>query len=286
MRRRTFLFAAAAALGAPAKRVRIGAHLWVCAATQPCYDPTFVLDQVFLELSSAGLDGLELMHQTLIHEDSVERIGKLSREHKLPITGTSWSGNLWDRGKRDADLESIRTIVPRLAKLGGRTLGISVGDARRDKTEEEFDLQAASLREIMKICAGHGVVPNLHNHVYEVRNGEHDLNGTLARIPEIKLGPDLAWLHRAKVDPVDFIRRRGKQMVFAHLRNDTAGSTWPEDITEGVMNYKAIGKALRDVGFTGDLVIELAHERGFVPTRSLGESFRISREYVRSVMGY
>jgi sugar phosphate isomerase/epimerase len=286
MRRRTFLFAAAAALAAPAKPVRVGAHLWVYAAKQPGYDPTFVLDQIFTELGAAGLDGLELMHQALLHEDSVEHIGALSRENKLPIIGTSWSGNLWDRSKREADLESIRTIVPRLGKLRGRTLGISVGDARRNKTEAEFDLQAASLREIMKICADHGVVPNLHNHVYEVRDGEHDLNGTLARIPEIKLGPDLGWLHRAKVDPVDFIRRRGKQMVFAHLRNDTAGGTWPEDMTEGVMDYAAIGKALRDVGFTGDLVIELAHERSYVPTRSLGESFRISREYVRRVMGY
>jgi len=27
------------------------------------------------------------------------------------------------------------------------------------------------------------VVLNLHNHTYEVADGEHDLNGTLARLP-------------------------------------------------------------------------------------------------------
>ncbi len=55
---------------------------------------------------------------------------------------------------------------------------------------------------------------NLHNHTYEVENELYDLKGTLARIPGIKLGPDLNWLVRAGVDPAGFIRRFGKQIVF------------------------------------------------------------------------
>jgi sugar phosphate isomerase/epimerase len=271
---------------APARTVRVGAHLWVYAAKQPGYDPTPVLEQVFTELGRASLDGIELMHSALLHDDSVARVNELSKRNRLSIIGTSWSGNLWDATRVEADVEQVRTVVDRLAKVRGRTLGISVGDARRKKTDDEFDTQAAALRRIMKICADHGVVPNLHNHIYEVRDGEHDLNGTLARIPGIKLGPDLGWLFRAKVDPVDFIRRRGRQMVFTHLRNELASGKWPEDLTEGVIDYAAIGQALRDVQFSGDLMIELAHERDFQPTRSLGESVRISRDYVRQVMKF
>lgn len=286
MQRRTFLFTASVAAFATPTGVRVGAHLWVYAARQPGYDPTPILDQVFSELGAAGLDGIELTHSALLHDDSVERVRALSAKHRLPVIGTSWSGNLWDRERKTEDLATARTSIERLAKLRGRTFGISVGDARRKKTEVEFDTQAAALREIMKICAGHGVVPNLHNHVYEVRDGEHDLNGTLARIPDIKLGPDLGWLFRAKVDPVDFIRRRGRQMVFAHLRNELANGKWPEDLAEGVIDFPAIGQALRQVRFQGDLMIELAHERDFTPTRRLGESFRMSRDYVRRVMKY
>jgi len=33
-------------------------------------------------------------------------------------------------------------------------------------------------------------------------------------------------------------------------------------------------------------VIELAHEKDFQPTRSYGESFRLSREHIRRTMGY
>jgi sugar phosphate isomerase/epimerase len=75
-------------------------------------------------------------------------------------------------------------------------------------------------------------------------------------------------------------------MVFAHLRNEKADGKWPEDLTEGVIDYAAVGDALRKVNFRGDLMIELAHERDFQPTRPLGESFRRSREYVRRVMHY
>jgi len=284
--RRAFILSTVAAAALAESKVNVGAHLWVFAAKQPGYDPTPVLDQVFGEIGQAGVDGIELMHFALLHEGAVERIKDLSSRNRLPVIGSSWSANLWDRTRHADALAEVQTVVERLHAVGGRTLGISVGDARRKKSEAEFDAQADALRRIMKLCAGHGVVPNLHNPVYEVRDGEHDLNGTLARIPEIKLGPDLGWLFRAGIDPVDFIRRRGRQVVFAHLRNEKADGKWPEDLTEGVIDYAAISKALHAVDLQGDLMIELAHEPTFQPTRPLGESFRLSRDYVRRVMNY
>jgi sugar phosphate isomerase/epimerase len=75
-------------------------------------------------------------------------------------------------------------------------------------------------------------------------------------------------------------------MVFAHLRNEKADGKWPEDLTEGVIDYAAVGKALHELNFSGPLVIELAHERDFTPTRSFGESFASSRAWVKRVMNY
>lgn len=288
MQRRHFLATglAATSAGWAAPRVHVGAHLWVFAAGQPGYDAYPVLDEVFAQMGKAGLDGIELMNFVLLHDDSVARIRELSKRHALPVIGSSWSANLWDASTHEGAMAQAAVVIERLQAVGGRTLGLSVGDAGRKKTEAEFDAQAKALRGVMRLCAEHGVVPNLHNHVYEVRDGEHDLNGTLARIPEIKLGPDLGWLFRAKVDPVDFIRRRGRQMVFAHLRNEKADGKWPEDLREGVIDYQAIGQALHEVQFQGDLMIELAHEKGFAVSRPLGESIRLSRQYVRSVMRY
>jgi len=129
-------------------------------------------------------------------------------------------------------------------------------------------------------------VLNLHNHTYEVENGLHDLKGTLARIPGVKLGPDLNWLVRGGVDPDAFIREYGAQIVFLHLRDQKKDGRWSEALGEGDMDYAAIARALRDVGFTGCAVIELAHERDFKPTRPLRESLKLSREFVRNVLGY
>lgn len=295
--RRLFLGSAAsmaglatAALATPpapkAGKVIVGAHPWVYAATQPKYDITPILPQIFADMAYAGIEGIELMHTALHPDDAVERIGKLSEKHGLPVIGSSFGGAMWDRAKHQEVWDDAQLVIPRLAKLGGRTLGVSVGAARKPKTPEQFDAQAELLRKMIALCQSHGITLNLHNHTYEVVGNLHDLKGTMARIPDVKLGPDLNWLVRGGVDPLSFLRQYGKQVVFLHLRDQKADGKWSEALGEGDMDYSAIAKALAEIGFSGPAVIELAHERGFKPTRPLRESLKISRQFVRRVLGY
>jgi sugar phosphate isomerase/epimerase len=193
---------------------------------------------------------------------------------------------MWNHDAHQAVLEDADLVITRLARLKGRTLGTSVGAAPKPKTPQQLDAQAELLRKIMALCQAHGIVLNLHNHTYEVQENEYDLKGTLARIPDVKLGPDLNWLLRAGVDPAGFIRRYGNRIVFLHLRDQKADGTWPEAMGEGDMDYAAIGRELRKIDFAGDAVIELAHEKDFKLTRPLRESLKMSREYVRKTMGY
>lgn len=268
------------------KKVLVGGHPWVYAATQPNYDIYPALDQIFADMAYAGLDGIELMHTALRYSDAVERISALSKQHNLPVIGTSFGGAMWDRTQHEAVLADARIVVTRLAKLGGRTLGTSVGKAPQIKTPAQLDAQAELLRRIVELCRDNGVELNLHNHTYEVENNMHDLAGTLERIPDVKLGPDLNWLVRGGVDPVRFIEDFGDRIVFLHIRDQNADGTWSEAVGEGDMDYVAIGRALRAAGFCGDAVIELAHERNFKPTRPLRDSFRMSRAYVRRILGF
>lgn len=268
------------------RKIIVGGHPWVYAAKLPGYDITPVLETIFADMSWAGLDGIELIHSALLPDNAVERIGELSQKHRLPVIGTSFGGAMWNRDNHAELLEAAERFIPRLAKLGGRTLGTSVGATPKPKTDEQFDAQAELLRKIIALCQTHGIELNLHNHTYEVENGEHDLKGTLKRIPATKLGPDLNWLLRAKVDPVDFINRYGDRIVFLHLRDQKADGTWSEAMGEGTMDYVAIGQALRKITFSGIAVIELAHERTFTPTRPLRESLKLSRAYVRKTIGF
>ena len=264
----------------------VGAHPWVYAAKQPEYDVFPILDQIFADMSYAGLDGVELMHTAFRHDGAVDRITELSEKHKLPVIGTSFGGNIWDSNAHAEVLADAELVITRLAQVGGRTLGTSVGAAPKPKTPEQFDAQVELLFKIMAICDANNVVLNLHNHTYEVQDNMHDLRGTLERIPKVKLGPDLNWLLRGGVDPVEFIHKFGKQIVFLHLRDQKADGKWAESMGEGDMDYAAIGQALRDIGFAGDAVIELAHERDFELTRPLRESLKMSRECVRETLGY
>jgi len=269
-----------------ALKVVVGGHPWVYAAKQPNYDITPILPQIFADMKYAGIEAIELMHTALRPKDAVERIGELSKTIGLPVLGASFGGAMWDRAEHQAVLEDAELVITRLAKLGGRTLGTSVGPAPKRKTPEQLDAQAELLRKIISFGQAHGVVLNLHNHTYEVQDNVYDLKGTLSRIPEVKLGPDLNWLVRGGVDPAKFIREYSRQIVFLHLRDQKSDGRWSEAMGEGDTDYAAIGKALHDVNFRGDAVIELAHEGDFKPTRPIRESLKISREFVRKVLGY
>jgi len=268
-------------------KAKVSAHIWVYAsAYPPNWDAYGEMERVFSDLHQAGLDGVELMEVNLRHDDAVTRLGALSTKYEVPITGASYGAAMWDASKRGQILDDVTLVIKRLSALNGKTLGISVGDAQHPKTEAELDAQAALLKEIMKVCDDSGVVPNLHNHTYEVRDGLHDLKGTLARIPDIKLGPDLNWLVRGGVDPVKFITTYGRQIVYMHIRDQYADGTWTEYVGQGVTNFAAIAEALRSVDFHGRAGIELAFPSNFVPKYPMVEDWKRSLEFVRTTFGW
>jgi len=297
--RRGFLGAATAALAAgassasllsaefvenPPGKIRIGGHPWVYASRLPKRDITPKLEEIFADMEYAGLDGIELMPNVLLPDDAVERLGELSQKHHVPILGASWGGRMFDRGKHNELLEEAERIIARVAKLGGRNLGTTVGKGPKLKSPVLLDAQADLLRKLIKLGEAHGVTVNLHNHTFEIENDLYDLKNTLERVPEAKLGPDLGWLARGGVDPVAFIRQFGPKIVFLHLRDQTADNRWSEALGEGAMDYPGIAKALREVGFQGDAVIELSFEEKFNPTRPIRESLKMSCEFARRLL--
>jgi len=265
--------------------VIVGAHPWVYASRREGYDIFPILGQVIEDVAAAGFEGLELMHTVLRHEHAVEVIGDLSRRHSLPIIGSSFGGPLWDAAQRQAVLDAAAVVVQGVQRLGGRTLGVSTGKAPARKTPEQLDHQAEVLCEVDRMCAAAGLTMNLHNHTYEVEDGEYEVSETLRRFPEARLGPDLDWLTRAGIDPCDFLRRHGDRVVFLHLRDNRDGR-WVESVGEGEMDFTGIRTVLDEIGFSGPAVVELAWESGFEPTRPLRESLRLSREHIRRTMGW
>jgi len=267
------------------KKFFVGAHVWVYAASQPGYDVSPVLSQIFADMAYAGFDGVETMEQPLRSPVYTKQIKELIEKYKIKLLGSSFGGEMWDKNKHNQILEDTDQILTNMASVGGRTFGVSVGKpSGRIKTEEELDNQADLLKKIISLCEKKGIVLNLHNHTYEVENNMYDLRGTLKRIPDVCLGPDLNWLLRGGVDPLTFMREFKKQIVFLHLRDQLSNGKWPESLGEGDVNFREIAEVMDETGFQGDVVIELAHENGFTRTRPLKESLKMSRAYLKKTM--
>lgn len=267
--------------------VPISGHLWVYASKYPPesgYDCTPVLETIFSDFTYAGINGLELMEAILRHDDAVQKLNDLSGKYGVPVTGCSYGADMWNKYKHAEILEDVALITQRLRQAGGKTFGVSVGDAGRLKTEDELDVQADLLKEIWKICENNKIQPNLHNHTYEVVNNMHDLKGTITRIPGIALGPDLNWLVRAGIDPVTFIQTYGHQMVYMHIRDQNADGKWTESVGSGVTNFPAIAEALRKANFKGRAAIELAFDAP--PVNPLKDDWKKSRLYVKDTFGW
>jgi sugar phosphate isomerase/epimerase len=268
------------------KKITVGAHVWVYASTQPGYDVSPILSQIFSDVAYAGFDGVETMEHPLRSTVYTKQIKELIDQYKIKLIGSSYGADMWNKEKQNQIFEDVDLIFTNMAAVGARTFGVSVGEpSGRKKTEDEFDNQAALLKKIIPLGLKRGIVVNLHNHTAEVENKMYDLRGTLKRIPDVKLGPDLNWLLRAGINPVDFLREFRKQIVFMHLRDQMANGKWPESMGEGNVNFKEIADVLKEINFEGDTIIELAHENGFVRTRPLKESLKMSRDFMRKTMG-
>ncbi len=69
-----------------------------------------------------------------------------------------------------------------------------------------------------------------------------------------------------------------------HIRDQKADGKWTEAVGEGVIDFPAIAKALKEINFKGKAAIELAFDAP--PVRTVREDWKLSREYVRKVFGW
>jgi sugar phosphate isomerase/epimerase len=56
-----------------------------------------------------------------------------------------------------------------------------------------------------------------------------------------------------------------------------------EDLADGDVDYHEIADYLKQIGYSGYLVVELAYEKGTKVTRPLEEDLRLSRLYAEQV---
>lgn len=266
------------------REIRIGAHIWAYAARQPNYDVYPILNQIFQDFNSAGLEAIELMDNGLLHSDSYEKVSELSKKYAVPVMGSSFGADMFIRSQHERIIGDAKRVIAILHKLDARNLGISTGGKEGSaKTSEELDTQAEILSKIKRMCEDNDIIMNLHNHTYEVEDDEYELRGNIRRIPDIELGPDLNWLLRAGIEPFGFLRRYRDRIAFMHVRDERRGR-WVEYLGEGDFDLTGFKKVIDEIKFSGDMAIELAHEADHKFVRSMGENFKLSYQNLRRAL--
>ena len=101
------------ALAAEKKRkLLVGAHVWIYASTQSGYDVSSILPQIFSDMKYAGIDGVETMEHPLRKDVTTKIIGELIEEYQLPLLGSSYGAEMWDKTKQSRLIESLLIRIP------------------------------------------------------------------------------------------------------------------------------------------------------------------------------
>ena len=91
------------------------------------------------------------------------------------------------------------------------------------------------------------------------REWRHELAHTDPKL--VKFCLDVDWVKRGGQDPMTLLRERAPRLRSLHLRSMRQG-VWMEEFAAGDVDYRQVAAYLREIGFQGWLVVELAYEEG------------------------
>ncbi len=170
--------------------------------------------------------------------------------------------------------------------VGCRSFTFNCNPKRDRKTDEELATQAKYLNILGGNLRARGMKLQLHQHAPEMqeesREWRHDLRHTDPKLVNFCL--DIDWVKRGGQDVMTLLRECGKRAGAYHLRSMKNG-VWMEELGDGDVDYRPVAAYLKQNGFRGILLVELAYEKATNPTRPLEEDLRRSREYAERIFG-
>jgi sugar phosphate isomerase/epimerase len=261
---------------------RIGCHTYVFH--QYRYDPERQLDEIFDLVAATGYQAIELATPAFEIDRWYERIRGALERTGLGLVGGSHGQPLGEIARHEQILAEMDAYSDRLARFGRVMCGMTCsGRHLAQRTPAENEQVVRVWTELGEMFRQKGVVLNYHTHGEPIE----DIRWVLDRVPAglLPLGPDLDWLRVGNIDPEGFLREHASRLVMLHVRDYHLGGERTEALGEGDADYRRLGRLLEEIGFTGELVVELAIPSGRQPTRPLEELLRISRAHLRETLG-
>ncbi len=131
-------------------------------------------------------------------------------------------GSFWDRARAEAELADLAPALDFAARVGFRFLTLS-GDGKA--TVDTMPRAAAGYNRLGAQCRQRGLQLAYHNHDWELARGGALYRALLEQTdPDlVRLVPDVAWVHRAGVDPVELVREQRDRLAYLHFKDTLPG---------------------------------------------------------------
>ncbi len=164
---------------------------------------------------------------------------------------------------RQESLDYIRSVLAICEQLGVTTLAgpaySAVGKRRKipqEQREREWALAVAGLTTAGKMAADHGVTlaieplnrfeTDLVNTAEQVKRLIRDID-----LPSVRIHLDTFHMHIEEKDVYEAIRLAGDDLVYVDSSESDRGTPG-----KGQVHWEAVARGLRDIGYTGDCIIE------------------------------
>lgn len=262
LHRRNFVFTLAAILGGPATaapRVRVGCQTRAYGSPLPNPDEFFV---ALGGLRRAGYAGFETNYRSL--EWAFDNPSPAKQ--RLAAVGVEMIGlhagvGLYEQDKASEEFELVRRIARGVRSLGGEHVIVSGrrlpqrSDGRAER--EALARKAENLNNLGEECRRLGIRLSFHNHAHEVQHDAEEIRFVLNRTDPglVSLLFDAGHVLRAEIDVPAFIREHASRIAGLHVRDVKDGEEVL--IGTGTMDFRALGKALRDTAWSGWVIVEV-----------------------------
>ncbi len=245
------------------------------------------VEEMLAGFKSAGYSNVDL-NDSFVDSKLREKTLGLLKKYGLKMPTFYANSTLHEARRAEYSVKTIVELAQTTKEAGVR--GIVTNPSPKPnqgrKSDEELATQARYLNQLGTELGKLGVRLMVHHHTPELVENAREWRHQLANTDPKLVGccVDVHWAYRGGQEPMAFLREVGSRLESLHLRNSKAG-VWMEDLNDGDVDYHKVAEYLKETGYGGYLVVELAYEKGTTKTRSLEEDLKASRLYTEKVFG-
>ena len=231
----------------------------------------------------AGYERLEIMSQ-FFEPAMLERTAAALKANRLDLCAVYKGGPMHEPAAADETIARTVALADVLKPLGAPSINFNSDPIPAGKTDAQLAVQVKALDRLGAQLKARGVRLTVHQHAPEMRDNAREWRYELRHTdPDLVwFCVDVDWVKRGGQDPMTILREAGKRIASMHLRNARNG-VWMEELADGDVDYREVVAWLKEIGYQGYLLVELAYESQTRPTRSLEEDLRRSRVYAEKI---